>query len=515
MNTQQPNLTEGILYTDQYQLTMAQVYFRNGLHETNAKFDYFFRSYPDYGAHKAGYCINAGLEPLVEWMRSVRFRANELELLASQRDSRGNPLFGQDFLAWLGNTNGFETTNLRAVPEGRVVHPGTPLAIAEGPLAMVQLLETSLLNHLNYPTLIATKASRVRESGQRGPLLEFGLRRAQGLAGNAGSRAALIGGADFTSNVGLSHAMGLPPKGTHAHSMVQVFMALGSSELDAFRAFAEIYPNDCILLVDTLNTLESGVPNAIRVFEELKSRGHAPIGIRLDSGDLAFLSIHSAIQLDTAGFPDTKIVLSNQLDELVIWQILTQIQDEAPRYGVDPDAIINRLVYGVGTSLITSAGDSALDGVYKLTAIEEGGTWKPTLKLSETSSKTTLPGDKRLWRLYDDRGKASADLITLIHETPDPQGHIKLHHPTDEHKFRLLDSDSCSRVELLHEQVQLDGNVVCEFPDITELRRRRDNDLDALDPGIKRLLIPHQYHVSISEELWNLKRSLIDSAHTH
>ncbi|TAK11874.1 MAG: nicotinate phosphoribosyltransferase [Anaerolineae bacterium] len=512
MNANQRRLSEGILYTDQYQLTMAQVYFRNSLHETRAAFDYFFRSYPDYGAHKAGYCINAGLESLVDWMRSVRFLDEELELLASQRDSIGNPLFEQDFLSWLGNTNGFETINLRAVPEGRVVHPGTPLAIVEGPLPIAQLLETSLLNHITYPTLIATKASRIRESGQRGPLLEFGLRRAQGLAANEGSRAALIGGADFTSNVGLSHSLGLPPKGTHAHSMVQVFLALGSSELDAFRAFAEIYPNDCILLVDTLNTLDSGVPNAIRIFEELKSKGHTPVGIRLDSGDLAYLSIHSAIQLDAAGFPKTKIVLSNQLDELVIWQILTQIQDEAPRYGADPDAIINRLVYGVGTSLITSSGDSALDGVYKLTAIKSGSEWKPTLKLSETSSKTTLPGDKRLWRLYDDRGKASADLVALSHETPDTQAAIKLHHPTDEQKYRTLNADSYSRVESLHEPIQHDGQIICEFPDITELRRRREADLDALDPGIKRLLIPHQYHVSVSEPLWELKRSLIESA---
>ncbi|MDH4208443.1 MAG: nicotinate phosphoribosyltransferase, partial [Anaerolineae bacterium] len=363
MKQQQTRTAEGILLTDQYQLTMAQLYFRLGIHETQAQFDHFFRSYPDYGAHQAGYCINAGLEWLLDWMLEAHFRDQDIGYLRAQKGQAGQRLFKDDFLGWVRKNGTFEGINMRAIPEGRVVHPDVPLTVVQGPLATAQILETSLLNHLNYQTLIATKASRIKDSGHGQPLLEFGLRRAQGKGANAGARAALIGGADFTSNVGISHVLGYPPKGTHAHSMVQVFMALGEGELEAFRAYADVYPDDCLLLVDTVDTLESGVPNAIKVFEELRKQGHEPLGIRLDSGDLAYLSIQAAKMLDHAGFPDVSIVLSNQLDELVIWQITTQIQQEAPRYAVDPDRLIRRLVYGVGTRLITSQGQSALDGV--------------------------------------------------------------------------------------------------------------------------------------------------------
>ena len=238
---------------------------------------------------------------------------------------------------------------------------------------MAQVLETSLLNHLNYQILIATKASRIKDIGRGQVMMEFGVRRAQDRGANAGVRAALIGGADFSSNVGMSAVLGYPPKGTHAHSMVQLFLALGMSELDAFRAYAEVYPDDCLLLVDTINTLESGIPNAIKVFEELHRKGHEPVGIRLDSGDLAYLSIQAAKMLDEAGFELTKIVISNNLDELIIWQILTQILEEAPRYNVDPNQLVKRLIYGVGTRLITSWGEPALGGVYKLVAVCDEG----------------------------------------------------------------------------------------------------------------------------------------------
>jgi nicotinate phosphoribosyltransferase len=322
---------EGILFTDQYQLTMAQLYYRVGLHERKVQFDHFFRRYPDYGAHEAGYCINAGLEWLLHWMEEARFRPGDIEYLRGQIGRAGVPVFVDDFLAWLQRNGTFGGITMRAIPEGRVVHPNVPLTVVQGPLAMAQILETPLLNHLNYQTLIATKAARIHESGRRRLLLEFGLRRGHGKGANAGARAALIGGADFTSNVGVSHVLGYPPKGTHAHSMVQLFMSLGMTELDAFRAYADVYPDDCLLLVDTIDTLESGVPNAIHVFEELRRRGHKPLGIRLDSGDLAYLSIQSAKMLNDAGFPDTSIVLSNNLDELVILQIITQISEEAPR----------------------------------------------------------------------------------------------------------------------------------------------------------------------------------------
>src|SRR5688572_27371926 len=409
---------EGILFTDHYQLTMSQLYFRMGLHEREVLFDHFYRRNPDYDSHQAGYCINAGMEWLVEWMQDAHFDVEEIDYLRSQRTASGSRLFADDFLTWLQANGDFNGITLRAIPEGRVVHPNEPLTIVQGPLAMAQILETSLLAHLNYPTLIATKASRISESGRGRPILEFGLRRAHERGANAGARAALIGGALFTSNVGVSRALNIPPKGTHAHSMVQLFMTLGMGELGAFQAYADVYPDDCMLLVDTVDTLQSGVPNAIRVFEQLRRKGHRPVGIRLDSGDLAFLSIQAAKMLNDAGFPNTSIVLSGDLDELVIWQIITQIGAEAPRYGVDPDHLINRLIYGVGTRLITSWGEPALGGVYKLVAVRESGQWDSAIKISDTPAKVPNPGAKHVWRIYDQRGKATADLLCLEGEDP-------------------------------------------------------------------------------------------------
>jgi nicotinate phosphoribosyltransferase len=301
-------LAEGILFTDMYELTMAQLYFRAGIHERQGLFEHFFRSYPDYGQHKAGYCINAGLEGFVDWAQAACFGDAEIDYLRSQTNRTGQPVFAEDFLAWLRGNGCFDGITLSAIPEGRVVHPEVPLTVVQGPLAMAQILETALLNKINYQTLIATKAARIRESGRCQPLLEFGMRRAQDLGANAGMRAALIGGADFSSNVGESAVLGFSPKGTQAHSMIQAFVAMGEGELGAFRAYADLYPDDCLLLVDTIHTLESGVPNAIKVFEELKRKGHKPVGIRLDSGDLAYLTIQAAQMLNEAGFPDTQIV---------------------------------------------------------------------------------------------------------------------------------------------------------------------------------------------------------------
>lgn len=503
---------EGILFTDQYQLSMAQLYYRLGLHERPVQFEYLFRRYPDYGAHQAGYCINAGLEWLLDWMAEARFRDEDIDYLRGQQNRAGERLFTDDFLQWLQTNGSFDGLTLRAIPEGRVVHPLVPLAVIQGPLAMAQILETALLNKLNYQTLIATKAARIRESGRGQLLLEFGLRRAQDKGANAGARAALIGGADFTSNVGLSHVLGFPPKGTHAHSMVQAFMALGEGELGAFRAFADVYPDDCILLVDTVSTLESGVPNAIKVFEELRRRGHRPVGIRLDSGDLAYLSIQAAWLLDQAGFADTVIVLSNELDELVIWQIITQIQAEAPRYGVDPDQLIRRLVYGVGTRLITSQGQAALDGVYKLVAVHDQGAWVPAIKVSETPEKSLNPGQKHVWRIYDQRGRATADLLGLEDEDPGQLQPLVLHHPTERSSYRTLDPSSISAIEPLLVDVLRDGQRVYAQPSIEAMRQQRQADVERLDPGVRRLVNPHIYHVSLTERLWTLKQELIISA---
>jgi nicotinate phosphoribosyltransferase len=503
---------EGILFTDEYQLTMAQLYYRMGLHEKHAQFDHFFRSYPDYGAHQAGYCINAGLEWLLDWVQQTHFRDADVECLRGQTSQAGGRLFADDFLDWLRRNGTFDGITLRAIPEGRVVHPNVPLTVVQGPLAIAQVLETSLLNHLNYQTLIATKAARIRESGRGRPLLEFGLRRAQEKGANAGARAALIGGADFTSNVGISHVLGYPPKGTHAHSMIEVFMALGEGELGAFRAYADVYPDDCLLLVDTINTLESGVPNAIRVFEELRREGHRPVGIRLDSGDLAHLSIRAAQMLDEAGFPDTTIVLSNQLDELVIWQILTQIENEAPRYGLDPGHLVGRLVYGVGTGLITSRGDPALDGVYKLVAVQSEGRWVPAIKVAETPEKTLNPGNKRVWRVYDRRSKATADLLGLEDEDPRKMECLVLRHPIEQATHRTLNRDDVSEIEPLLVDVLKEGKMIYDLPSIEEMREQRQADMERLDSGVRRLVNPHIYHVSLTGRLWDLKQALIRSA---
>jgi nicotinate phosphoribosyltransferase len=294
--------------------------------------------------------------------------------------------------------------------------------------------------------------------------------------------------------------------------MVQAFMALGEGELGAFRAYASAYPDDCLLLVDTIDTLRSGIPNAIIVFRELRTMGHKPIGIRLDSGDLAYLSIQAAQMLDEAGFPDTSIVLSNQLDELVIWQIVTQIIEEAPRYGVDPDRLIKRLVYGVGTRLITSEGAPALDGVYKLVALQGDSGWAAVIKVSESLDKVPTPGHKRAWRIYDERRRATADLLSLDDEDPCVMPHLVLRHPSDHAKTRVMDAQQCTEVEPLLERVLDEGRLVYDFPSLENIRQRRDADLESLDPGVKRLVNPHIYHVSLTQRLWELRQSLITSA---
>ncbi len=502
---------ESMLFTDFYQLTMAQLYFRQGLADHGAQFDYFYRANPSYGQHEAGYCVFAGLEWFIDWFMGLQPSDEDVAYLASLNGRSGERLFGDDFLSWLAARGFQDGITIRAIPEGRVVHPNVPLAVVEGPLPVVQLLESSLLNHLNYQTLVATKAARIREAARGGAILEFGMRRAHELGANAGARAALIGGADFTSNTAVSAALGYPPKGTHGHSMVQAFMALGGSEIDAFRAYAQVYPDDCVLLVDTVNTLESGVPHAIQVFEELRASGHEPLGIRLDSGDLAYLAIQAAKMLNEAGFEDASIVLSNNLDELVIWQIITQIQQEAPRYGVDADRLVKRLLYGIGTRLITSGGDAALDGVCKLVAVNGGGEWKAAIKLSETKAKTLNPGTKKVWRIYDARGLATADVIAMADEDLSESRPLVLRHATDERRSRILEGPDISRLEPLLIDVVVDGRRVGDTPSIEDMRALRESDLASLDPGVKRLMNPHLYHVSLTQRLWDRKQDLVNN----
>ena len=508
--------TRGPLFTDMYELAMAQVYVAQGLSERRAQFDYFFRSTPDYGTHQAGFCVSAGLQPLLAWLRDLRVDETHVDALAAMRNATGEPIFGEKFLKWVSAPDRFSGIEVSAIAEGRVVHPHEPIITVTGPLAVCQLIETSLLNHLNYPTLIATKAARVVRSARGGRVLEFGMRRGPATGVNEGIRGALIGGCVSTSNVEAAIALGRTPIGTHAHSLVQAYIALGDGEIAAFRAVAAAAPDDCTLLVDTIDTLDSGVPNAITVFNELRAGGHRPVGIRLDSGDLAYLSVRAAMMLDDAGFPDVSIVLSSDLDELTIWQIRTQINDDAERLGIDPAPIHSRLVYGVGTRLITSHGSTALNGVYKLVGIEgPDGEWTPAIKVSEDPGKVPLPGRKRLWRLYDHRGIAVVDLIGLADEEPLPDETNVVHHPTKPGISKTIMRREISRIEPLHEAVFGDANRDPQAPTIDALAARCAADVDVLDVGVQRLVNPHRYHVSITDRLHRLRNELVADAHAN
>ncbi len=498
---------EGMLFTDQYQLTMAQLYFAEGLVDLEVRFDYFFRKCPDYGTHRAGFCVFAGLSPLLDWVERTRATAKDLDHLRTQTGA-GGPRFDGDFLGWLEEEGSFGGLDIHAVAEGRVVHPHEPLVSVRGPLAMAQILETALLNHLNYPTLVATKAARVAQAARAGAVLEFGTRRGPAWGANAGVRAALIGGAQFTSNVGVSHVEGIDPKGTHAHSMVQVFIARGGDELEAFRAYARAYPDNCLLLVDTVNTLESGLPNAITVFGELRAAGHEPVGIRLDSGDLATLAIESARRLDAAGFADTQIVLSSNLDELEIATILARIEEKAGGRGVDAAPLVSRLAYGVGTRLITSYGDPALGGVYKLAAVNEHGAWRPALKVSDSPAKMPIPGDKSLWRVYDPRSVAMVDVVGLADENVAAR-ELETTPIFGEGPGRRFPPGEIDRVELLQSPVFEEGRRVVPPEDLETIRARRVADVGRLDEPVKDLVDPATYDVALTPRLKALQTGLI------
>ncbi|NHZ70132.1 MAG: nicotinate phosphoribosyltransferase [Proteobacteria bacterium] len=512
MHSDRRDLTEGFLFTDQYQLTMAQLYWKHGLAERRAQFDYFFRRYPDYGEHKAGYVITAGLGWLIDWIESTHVRSEDIEVLRDQRDATGQRRFDDGFLSWLKGAGGFGSVTVKAIPEGRVVHAHEPIAIVEGPLAIAQILETSLLNHLNYQTLIATKASRVAEQARGGMVLEFGMRRGPDTGTNAGTRAALIGGAHASSNIGVSRLLGSAPAGTHGHSMVQLFMALGEGERAAFRAYAEMYPDECVLLVDTIDTIESGIPNAIAVFGELRDRGHEPVGIRLDSGDLAHLAVRAARMLNDAGFEEVAIVLSSDLDEMAMWQIRAQIDEEAPSYGLASEEVASRLMFGVGTRLIASHGYPALGGVYKLVAIDDDGLWKPAMKISDTPEKMPIPGDKRVWRVYDDRGLATVDVVASASQVLRRGQSLHVFHPHRIGVDRVVHTAPSVEVEALLEKVYTDGVRWDGSPNLEDLRLRRLRDLERLDVGVRRLINPHRYHVSVTESVKRLQQDLIAQA---
>lgn len=463
------------LLTDLYQLTMMQGYLRNRCEDKEAVFDLYFRKIPNEG----GYAIAAGLEQVIEYIENLRFSSEDIDYLKSLN------LFDEEFLAELKSFrfNG----DIDAVPEGTVVFPYEPLVRVKARIFEAQLIETALLNLVNFETLIATKASRVVTAAGGGNVMEFGLRRAQGPdAGMYGSRAAYIGGCKSTSNVLAGKRFGIPISGTQAHSWIQCF----PTELEAFRAYARTFPDQCLLLVDTYNVLKSGVPNAIKVGLELEAQGHRFLGIRIDSGDLAYLSREARTMLDEAGLTHAQIVGSNDLDEHTIWAIRAQ--------GAPIDA------WGVGTHLITSKDSPALGGVYKLAAEGKNGVFEPRLKVSENITKITNPGIKKIVRFYNARGKAMADLIALEDE------HFKepltIFDPIETWKRKTL-RNFTTRDLLV--PVFRQGKRVYELPDLKTIQEYAAKELDTFWEEVKRLVNPHRYIVDLSPKLYDLRQELL------
>lgn len=469
------NLT---MMTDLYELTMMYGYYRFGMHKNKAVFDLFFRQ----TKANSSYAVMAGTESLIEYINNLHFSDEDIAYLRSLN------LFDEDFLKVLREMH--FTGDISAMEEGTVVFPYEPLVRVTAPIMEAQLVETALLNLINHQTLIATKASRVVYAAKGDAVLEFGLRRAQGPdAANYGARASIVGGCVATSNVLVGQMYGVPVKGTHAHSWVMSF----PTELDAFRAYAAIFPDSCMLLVDTYDTLRSGVPNAITVFRELRESGYEPVGIRLDSGDLAYLSKQARRMLDEAGFPNAKIFASSDLDE----EVINSLKNEGARIDV----------WGVGTRLITSNDNPALGGVYKLSAeIEPNGAVKPKIKLSENKFKVTNPGVKTVYRLYDKKGMAIADLIALEGEKIDNTKPLTIYHPELTYK-RMTLTDFTVRELLV--PIFIEGKQVYESPDINTIQAYGKRELATLWEESKRLLNPHVYKVDLSDGLYELKKQLI------
>ncbi len=469
------NLT---MLTDLYQLTMMYGYTKAKKADQVVAFDLFFRK----NSGESAYAIAAGLEQVIEYIENIKFTEEDLDYLRSLK------IFDEEFLDRLKNFK--FTGDIDAVPEGTVVFPYEPLIRVKAPIFEAQLIETAMLNIVNHQTLIATKASRIVHAAQGGAVLEFGLRRAQGPdAGIYGARASIIGGCTATSNVMAGRMFDIPVSGTHGHSWVMSF----DSELEAFRAYARAFPENCLLLVDTYDTLRSGVPNAITVFKELREKGYEPLGIRLDSGDLAYLSKKARKMLDEAGFPNAKIVASSDLDEETILHIRAQ------------GAAID--VWGVGTALITSKDCPALGGVYKLVAEEKDGKMIPKIKISENPAKITNPGFKKVVRLYDkDTDKAIADLIMLDDETINEEEPLTIFDPVDTWKRMTLTN---YRVRELLVPIFRKGRRVYDSPPLLEIQKYAKRELDTLWDEYKRIKKPHIYKVDLSERLYNLKNKLL------
>ena len=482
MKAMSPNQNcAGALLTDLYQLTMAYGYWKSGKADQEAVFELFFRKAP----FQCGFTIVAGLAPAMDFLAAFCFTEDDLAYLAAQRGNDGKPLFDERFLDYL-KTLRF-TCDVNGVPEGTAVFPQEPLLQIKGPILQCQLFETALLNFVNFQSLVATKAARVCLAARGEPVLEFGLRRAQGIDGAlAASRAAHLGGCHATSNVLAGKLYGIPVSGTHAHSWVMSF----DDEREAFRAYAEAMPNNCIFLVDTYDSLE-GVRRAVETGRWLREQGHELAGIRLDSGDLAWLSIEARKILDEGGFPEAKIVASNDLDE----NIISSLKDQG--------ATVN--VWGVGTKLVTAYDQPALGGVYKLTAIrEKGGRWNYKLKLSEQTVKISNPGIHQVRRfrsekefmadgIYDVERGAPADFIIVD--------------PLDSTRRKHIQRETAAEDLLV--PIFNGGKQVYQSPPLAEIRRRTQSQLAMFHPGVKRFINPHQYPVGLELGLHDLKTELV------
>ena len=471
------------LLTDFYQLTMAYGYWKSGKADQQAVFNLFFRKNP----FKGGFAISCGLEYVVDFLNNFKFSSDDLNYLAGVKNRGGGAMFENGFLDFLQNME--FTCDVDAMSEGTVVFPHEPMIRVKGPIIQAQLIETPLLNIINFQSLIATKAARINLAAKGDPVIEIGLRRAQGIDGGlSASRAAYIGGCSSTSNVLAGKLFGIPVGGTQAHSWVMSF----DSELESFKAYAQAMPDNCIFLVDTYDTLK-GVENAIEVAKSLKDNGKKLIGIRIDSGDLAYFSIKAREMLDRAGFEDTAIVASNNLDEHIIGSLKT-----------GQNAAIN--VWGVGTKLVTAYDQPALGAVYKMSAIEDRqGGWDYKLKLSEQAIKVNNPGIQQVRRYYDEN-KALADMIYGIHHPPGEKTCIV--DPMDATRRKKLDTGSLVFKDLL-EPVFRNGTLVYELPDIEAIRQGLASELSVFHGGVKRFVNPHSYPVGLEESLYDLKTNLI------
>lgn len=471
------NLT---MLTDLYEMTMANGILGTKYENTVAYFDMFFRHIPDNG----GYAVMAGLEQLLEYLENLSFDDSDIEYLKSLQ------LFSDEFIAYLKDFK--FACDVWAVPEGTPIFPQEPIVTVRGPVMQAMMIETFLLLSINHQSLIATKANRIVRAAAGRPVMEFGARRAQGAdAAYYGARAAIIGGCTGTSDVKTAKDFGVSASGTMAHSWVQLF----EDEYTAFKAYAEKYPKNCLLLIDTYNVLKSGVPNAIKVFDEvLKPKGLRPLGVRIDSGDITYLTKKVRKMLDDAGYPDCKICISNSLDEYIIRDMLLQ--------GARFDSV------GVGERLITASSEAVFGGVYKLAAIELDGEIIPKIKISENTTKITLPGVKIPWRLYDNEtGNAIADVICLADEKIDDSKPYTIFDPIYVWKKKTVTNFTAKKLQV---KVMEKGKKIYESPSVKEIAAYRKKCVENLWDEVKRFEKPHNYYVDLSQQLWELKRSLLE-----